>query len=229
MVDQPAIRVLIADDNRPFRKGVRLRLEQADGIVVVGEAATGQDAVEGALTEAADVILMDLEMPSMNGIDATRAVLDASAGRSRVIVLTSHGEGHLVVRALRNGASGYLLKTHDSAQLIDAIRAAHRGEALVSTRMTPSLLEQIRAGRPSAEDEERLWALSRAEARVVRLLSRGLTSNEQLAKELVLSVNTIRSHIQSALKKVGASDRTQLALWGLKLRVELDSRLIGRL
>lgn len=229
MVDQAAIRVLIADDNRPFRKGVRLRLEQAEGIIVVGEASTGQDAVDGALTEAADVILMDLEMPSMNGIDATKAVLEASNRRSRVIVLTSHGEGHLVVRALRSGASGYLLKTHDSAQLTDAIRAAHRGEALVSTRMTPSILEQIRAGRPSAEDEARMWALSRAEARVVRLLSHGLTSNERLATELVLSVNTVRSHIQSALKKVGAADRTQLALWGLKLGVELDSRLIGRL
>lgn len=229
VTEQQAIRVVIADDNRPFRRGVRLRLEQADGVTVVGEAATGTDAVSAAIAAEADVVLMDLEMPGMNGIDATRALVDAPGGNTRVIVLTSHGEDQLVVRALKNGASGYLLKTHDTAQLVDAIRATARGEAHVSSRVTAPVLRELSGRRLSAEDEARLTTLSRSERRVVHLLSQGVTSNEDLAVELVVSVNTVRSHVQSAMRKVAASDRTQLALWGTKVKDELAARPIGRI
>ncbi|KQT75193.1 MULTISPECIES: response regulator [unclassified Microbacterium] len=229
MIDSAPIRVLIADDNRPFRRGVRLRLEHADGISVVGEAATGRDALAGALAAHADVVLMDLEMPEMNGIDATRAVVEESGGSTRVIVLTSHGEDRLVMRALRNGAAGYLLKTHDSAQLIDAIHAAHRGDALVSTHVTAPLLRDIAERRLSADDRAKVASLSASESRVVRLLSEGVTSNEQLAAQLVVSVNTVRTHIQSSLRKVDVSDRTQLALWGVRVGSELIARPDGRI
>lgn len=229
MSEQQSIRVVIADDNRPFRRGVRLRLEQADGIVVVGEAATGVDAVAAALAANADVVLMDLEMPGMNGIDATRELADAAGACTRIIVLTSHGEDQLVVRALKNGASGYLLKTHDNTQLVDAIRATARGEAHVSPRVTAPLLREFTERRLSVEDEACLTTLSRSERRVVQLLSQGVTSNEDLAGALVVSVNTVRSHVQSAMRKVAASDRTQLALWGSKVKDELAARPIGRI
>ncbi|MDQ1123917.1 response regulator [Microbacterium trichothecenolyticum] len=228
MSETPVIRVVIADDNRPFRRGVRLRLEHADGIVVVGEAANGRDALAGALSEHADVVLMDLEMPEMNGIDATRAIVETSHGKTRVIVLTSHGEDHLVMRALGNGAAGYLLKTHDSAQLVEAIRAAHRGDALVSTHVTGPVLREIVDRRLTPADREKLASLSPTESRVVRLLSEGITSNEQLAAQLVVSVNTIRTHIQSSLRKVDVADRTQLALWGVRVGAELTPRPDGR-
>lgn len=228
MTDTDPIRVLIADDNRPFRRGVRLRLENADGIIVVGEASNGRDAVLGAAAARADVVLMDLQMPEVNGIDAIRTVVEDSAGRTRVIALTSHGEDQLVMAALTNGASGYLLKTHDSSQLVEAIRAAHRGEALMSSRVTSSVLAAIAARRLSSDDLARVHALSPAEVRTVRLLSHGVTSNEQIAEALQVSVNTVRTHIQASMKKVDAADRTQLALWGLKVTAELTSHPKGR-
>jgi len=224
-----AIRVLIADDNRPFRRGVRLRLENAEGIIVVGEAATGGDAVRGALAAKADVVLMDLEMPGMSGIEATRALVRESEGATKVVVLTSHGERNLVLRALAEGASGYLLKTHDSSQMVDALRAAHHGEALLSTRVAVPVLQELAHSRASDSDRQRVLSLSRAETRVVALLSRGVTTNEAIASELQVSINTVRSHIQSALKKVDAADRTQLALWGVRLGHLLDARPNGRI
>jgi len=222
------IRVVIADDNRAFRRGVRLRLEHAEGIVVVGEAANGRDAVAAALGERADVVLMDLEMPGMNGIEATRSLRRDALNAPRVIVLTWHGEHHLALSALAEGASGYLLKTHDTSQLVEAIRAAHRGDALLSTRVTTPLLEQIALSRLSEEDRRRVRSLTPAEARVVELLSQGVTTNELLASRLLVSVNTIRTHIQAALKKADVTDRTQLALWGVRMEAELASRPNGR-
>ena len=222
MNDDAPIRVVIADDNRVFRRGVRLRLDNATGVTVVGEASTGADAVAAALTERPDVVLMDLEMPGAHGIDATRAVVEASRGSVRVIALTSHGEDHLVRRAIAAGASGYLLKTHDTAQLVEAIRAVHRGEALVSSRVTRALFAEVAQRAVSDDDRARLASLRPAEVRVVQLLSEGVTSNEDVAAELVVSVNTVRSHIHAALRKIGVADRTQLALWGARMRSEWD-------
>lgn len=229
MDDNNPIRVLIADDNRPYRRGVRLRLENAEGITVVGEASNGRDAVLGARAARANVVLMDLQMPELNGIDATRAVVEESQGNTRVIALTSHGEDQLVIAALTSGASGYLLKTHDSSQLVDAIRAAHRGEALVSTRVTRAVLAGIADRRIDSDDLSRVRSLSPAEVRIIRLLSKGVTSNESLADSLNVSVNTIRTHIQACMKKVTAADRTQLALWGLRVSAELSARPDGRI
>ncbi|KZE41039.1 response regulator [Microbacterium sp. T32] len=224
MTDEHAIRVLIVDDNRIFRRGVRLRLDNVDDVVVVGEAATGTDAVTAALSERPDVILMDLEMPGMNGIEATRAVIEDSGGRVRVIALTSHGEDHLVRRALSNGASGYLLKTHDGAQLVEAIRSVHHGEGVVSSRVTRALLADVVQRRIGDEDRGKVASLSPSEVAIIRLLSDGVTSNEHVAKRLGVSVNTVRTHIHAALRKVGVADRTQLALWGVRVREELVPR-----
>jgi DNA-binding NarL/FixJ family response regulator len=216
------IRVLIADDNRSVRKGLRLQLEAADGVRVIGEVANGVDAVTVARREHADVVLMDLQMPGMTGIEATRELAQsATAPPIPVIVMTSYAIDAYVTDALDAGAIGYLLKSHDSEQLLAAIHAAMRGEALLSGRVTtPVLREFVRRG---AADPATVARLSTAERRVVALLSSGTTSNEGIAERLRVSVHTVRSQLQSALKKVGMEDRTQLALWGARNHLDRDA------
>ncbi|WP_438354776.1 response regulator [Microbacterium sp. CJ88] len=221
-----SIRVLIADDNRSFRRGLHLQLGQAPGITVVGEAANGRDAVLAAHAERADVVLMDLEMPGMNGVDATRALAQSEGPRISVVVLTSHSADAHVLRALEAGASGYLLKTHDTHQLLEAIRAADRGDAVMSPRVTAPVIRELTRVRNSAPDPA-VAALSPSERSVIVLLSGGVTSNDEIAKEIGVSVNTVRSHVQSAMRKVGASDRTQLALWGVRNSLD-DFRLSSK-
>lgn len=219
---QPAtqIRVLIADDNRAVRRGLRLQLDNAPGIRVVGEVTNGGDAVSVARAERADVVLMDIQMPGVSGLEATRQ-LTRSDGQPTVavIVMTSFALDGYVKEALDSGAVGYLLKSHDSDQLLAAIHAAARGEALVSSRVTaPLLREFVRRG----GDEPRFEAasiLSAAERNVVSVLATGITSNEAIAEQLHVSVHTVRSHLHAALKKLELTDRTQLALWGFQNRI----------
>lgn len=211
-----AIRVLIADDNRNVRRGLRLQLESVPGIRVIGEVANGADAVTVARNEKADVVLMDMQMPGMTGAEATRELTRGEDPRKiSVIVMTSFAIDGYVTDALDAGAVGYLLKSHDSDLLVDAIHAAARGEAVVSSRVAGTLLREfVRRGEKS--DRAVTDALTSAERRVVSSLASGITSNEAIADHLHLSVHTVRSQLQSALKKTGLSDRTQLALWGAK-------------
>ncbi|MFK4806158.1 response regulator [Microbacterium sp. ZW CA_36] len=216
------IRVLIADDNRSVRKGLRLQLEAAGGVHVLGEVSNGVDAVVVARRERADVVLMDLQMPGMSGVEATRELSrSGSEPPIAVIVMTSYAVDAYVTDALDAGAIGYLLKSHDSDQLLQAVHAAVRGEAHLSTRVTtPVVREFMRRG---AADPDTVARLSAAERRVVAMLSSGITSNEQIAERLRVSVHTVRSQLQSALKKVGLEDRTQLALWGARNRLDHDA------
>jgi len=214
---RPVIRVLIADDNRVVRKGLRIQLEAVTGIRVIGEVSNGEDAVSVARSESADVVLMDLQMPKLTGAQATRELTRSRATHPvAVIVMTSFAVDHYVTEALDAGAVGYLLKSHDSDQLVAAIHAAARGEAVVSSRVTGAMLREfVRRG---GEDRDRtvVGALTPAERRVVMTLASGVTSNEALAASLHLSIHTVRSQLRSALKKTGTEDRTQLALWGAK-------------
>lgn len=216
------VRVLIADDNRSVRKGLRLQLEAAGGVQVIGEVSNGADAVVAARRERADVVLMDLQMPGMSGAQATRELARSSSESPiSVIVMTSYAVDGYVTEALDAGAIGYLLKSHDSDQLMTAIHAAMRGEALISGRVvTPVLREFARRG---AVNPEMVARLSNAERRVVAVLSSGTTSNEGIAERLRVSVHTVRSQMQSALKKVGLEDRTQLALWGARNHLDRDA------
>lgn len=219
----PRIRVLIADDNRAVRRGMRLQLDTVADIAVVGEVANGTDALTAVRTERPDVVLMDIQMPGVDGIEATRLLTTGAAGhRSAVIVMTSFAVDDYVRAALDAGAIGYLLKTHDSHQLVDAIRSASRGEAIVSPRMlAPVLREFARRGRATNADEEGA-ALSPAERRVVGLLASGVTRNDELAARLGVSAHTVRSQLQSAMRKTGHSDRTQLALWAVRQPFDVD-------
>lgn len=210
-----SIRVLIADDNKNVRRGLRLQLEAVRDIRVIGEVANGADAVTVARSENADVVLMDLQMPGMTGAAATRALADDET--IAVIVMTSFAIDAYVTEALDAGAVGYLLKSHDSDQLVSAIRAASRGEAVVSSRVAGTILREfVRRGTADAADPEVVSVLSAAEHRVVSALASGVTSNDALAEHLHVSVHTVRSQMQSAMKKLALNDRTQLALWGVK-------------
>jgi len=211
------IRVLIADDNRTVRKGLRLQLEGAQGITVVGEVTNGADAVAAARSERADVVLMDIQMPGMTGLEATRELARSldHPGVS-VIVMTSFAIDGYVSEALDSGAVGYLLKSHDSDVLIDAIHAAARGHALVSSHVTATMLQEFVRRGPTRTDMEIAHRLTASERRVVGVLSKGVTSNEAIAEHLSVSVHTVRSHLHSAMRKIGLEDRTQLALWGAR-------------
>jgi len=211
-------RVLIADDNRAYRKGVRMRLDQVSGITVVGEVSNGADATMAARSERADVVLMDLHMPGGDGLEATRALAGPGVPDPvAIIVVTSHSADRFVFEALDSGAVGYLLKGHDTPQLVEAIRAAAAGAGLVSSQVTPSVIRELarRRDRGAPTDLPALSVLTGAEVAVVRALCHGSTSNVALSDALHVSVNTVRSQLASALKKTGLSDRTQLALWGV--------------
>lgn len=215
------IRVLIADDNRTVRRGLRLQLEGAPGIHVVGEVSNGIDAVHVARAERVQVVLMDIQMPQMSGLAATRLLArpDDDSTPVAVIVMTSFAVDGYVSEALDSGAVGYLLKSHDSDQLVGAIYAASRGEALVSSRVTAPLIREFVRRGSVTEDVEAGTVLTAAERRVISALSRGVTSNEAIAESLQVSVHTVRSQLHSALRKLGLADRTQLALWGARNRV----------
>jgi DNA-binding NarL/FixJ family response regulator len=218
-VTRSPTRILIADDNRAYRTGVRLRLERIPGFLVIGEVSTGADAVTAARSERADVVLMDLQMRGGNGVEATRALAGSAPEHPvAVVVVTSHAADRFLFEALEAGAVGYLLKNHDTAQLVEAIRAAASGAGMVSSRLTPVVLRELsRRRRQTAADESpALIALTRSELAIVRELSRGFTTNEALAARLGVSVNTVRSQLQAALRRTGVADRTQLALWGVR-------------
>jgi DNA-binding NarL/FixJ family response regulator len=214
--EDPPLRVLIVDDNKTVRRGIRMRLEHSPGITVVGEAATGRDAVLIAQAEKIDVVLMDLHMPGVNGIDATRAITSAPGRSPKVVLVTSELSDAFVLDAFDAGASGYLLKNHDGDQLIHVIRGAASGTATISSHMTPTLLRELARLRPAGREDGQAQLLSPAERRVVGVLSSGLTSSEDIARKLSVSVNTVRSQTASALRKLHLDDRTQLALWGVR-------------
>jgi DNA-binding NarL/FixJ family response regulator len=202
-----SIRVLLADDQRLVRAGFRMILETEPGIEVVGEAADGLDAVEAVGRMRPDVILMDIRMPSVDGIEATRRILAGPEPRPRVLVLTTFDLDEYVYEALRAGASGFLLKDAPEDQLVAAIRVAADGGAMFSPSVTRRLIEEFarRADRrpPPALDE-----LTPRELEVLGLVARGL-SNAEIAAELVVSEHTAKTHVAHILSKLHLRDRVQ--------------------
>lgn len=217
MATDTRIRVLIADDNRAVRRGLRLRLGAIADIVVIGEVADGRDAITVARAERADVVLMDIQMPGLSGIAATRALAAPETGDPvAVIVMTSFALDDVVAEALDAGAVGYLLKSHDLGEIVTAIRAASRGEGVVSRKVIRPVLQEFARRRLEPVLDPAVDLLTPAERRVVGALARGVTSNDGIAGHLHVSIHTVRSQLASALKKTGSADRTQLALWGVR-------------
>ena len=207
------IRVLVADDQTLVRAGFRVLVESAPDLEVVGEAGDGVEAVELARRELPDVVLMDIRMPVMDGLEATRqtVALDRAEG-IRVLVLTTFDLDEYVYEALRAGASGFLLKDTPPADLLAAIRVVAAGDALLAPSVTRRLIAEFaRRPEPSAVTPAALAALTDREREVLALVARGL-SNAEIAELLVVSGATAKTHVSRVLAKLGARDRAQLVM-----------------
>jgi DNA-binding NarL/FixJ family response regulator len=204
-------RVLIADDQALVRAGFRVLIDSAPDLEVVGEAADGVQAVALARSTSPDVVLMDIRMPDMDGLAATREIAAGPDG-PRVIILTTFDIDEYVFEALRSGASGFLLKDTDPDELLQAIRVVAAGEALLAPSVTRLLIEEF-ATRPDPHrtPPEALSVLTEREREVLGLVARGL-SNHEIAAELVISPATAKTHVSRVMMKLGARDRAQLVV-----------------
>jgi DNA-binding NarL/FixJ family response regulator len=198
------ISVLIVDDHAVVRRGLETLLATAPDIDVVATAADGATAIDLAAQHAPDVVLMDLSMPGVGGIEATRAIVAASPD-VHVVVLTSFADQQPVLDALEAGAVGYLLKDADPDDVLSGIRAAHAGGSPLDPKAARVLLDSRRAARPTRE-------LSAREEEVLRLVATGL-ANKQIARKLGISERTVKAHLTSVFQQLGVTDRTQAALW----------------
>ncbi|WP_250008937.1 response regulator transcription factor [Actinoplanes sp. M2I2] len=207
------IRVVIADDQPVVRAGFATLLRSAPDLAVVGEARTGAEAVALARTERADVVLMDIRMPELDGLGATRLITaDDDLAGVHVLILTTFEIDEYVFAALRSGASGFLGKSAEPEQLLDAIRTVHRGEALLSPAATRSLIARFLARPdPRLVPPARLAGLTDREREVLSLVGAGLP-NDEIAERLVVSPHTVKTHVNRAMAKLGVHDRAQLVV-----------------
>jgi DNA-binding NarL/FixJ family response regulator len=205
------IRVLLADDQELVRSGFRLILELAEGIEIVGEAADGREAVRLAKELQPDVVLMDVRMPELDGIEATRRLRQAGVD-ARVLVLTTFDLDEYVYAAVRAGASGFLLKDAPREQLVAAVQTVARGEALLAPAITQRLIERFVARPPASEVAPALTELSARELEVLQLIARGL-SNAEIAAELIVGEATVKTHVARILRKLDVRDRVQAVVF----------------
>ncbi|MCC2307100.1 response regulator transcription factor [Cellulomonas sp. zg-Y338] len=222
------VRVLLVDDQALMRMGFRMVLDAEDGIEVVGEASDGASAVRQASVLRPDVVLMDVRMPGMNGIEATEQVVAAATG-ARVLILTTFDLDEYAFAALRAGASGFLLKDARPAELVTAIRAVSTGDAVVSPRVTRRMLEMFSDRLPdghagdgaAAAADPRLAQLTAREAEVLRTVAEGM-SNAEIAERLFLSEATVKTHVGRILAKLQVRDRVQAVV------LAYETGLVGR-
>ena len=214
MIDSTGkIKVLIVDDHQVVRQGLRTFLELQEDVLVVGEAGDGQSAVEMVRQLNPDIVLMDLVMPRLDGISATRQVKSLGSD-VKVIALTSFTEDDKVFPAIQAGASSYLLKDVSPDDLVEAIRAVYRGEARLHPDIARKLMEQVAHQTPSPR-ESHVDDLTERELDVINLVAHGF-NNQEIAKELVISEKTVKTHISNILSKLQLEDRTQLAIYAIK-------------
>jgi DNA-binding NarL/FixJ family response regulator len=208
------IRVLIADDQPMVRAGLRMILELEPDIDIVGEAADGNEAVAVAAATGPDVILMDVRMPNLDGLEATRRIVGSREDGPRVLILTTFDLDVYVYEALASGASGFVLKDIEPEKLVDAIRVIANGEALLSPTVTKKLIEEFvrrppDVVRPSPQELEQLTA---REAEIMALVARGL-SNAEIAAQAFVSEPTVKTHVARILMKLGLRDRVQVVVY----------------
>jgi DNA-binding NarL/FixJ family response regulator len=203
------LRVVIADDQPMMRAGFKAVLEATGSVEVVAEASNGEEAVAAANAHSPDVVLMDIEMPTMDGIEATRRL-----SRHRVLILTTFGLDEYIVDALRAGASGFLLKDAPTEDVVQAVRSVAAGDAVLSPAVTRQLLDQVgrRLPAPVSQSPDALAELTEREQEVLRMLAAGL-SNAELAEAMVLSEATVKTHVSNLLGKLKLRDRVQAVIY----------------
>jgi DNA-binding NarL/FixJ family response regulator len=219
------IRVVIADDQAVVRGGLRMILESEQGIEVVGEAADGRQALDLVRKLDPDVVLMDIRMPGVDGIEATRRLVTAG-GRARVLVLTTYDLDENVHDALKAGAAGFLVKTESPERLLQAVHVVAAGEALLAPDITRRLVDRYVAGlRPNTPAPPELEELTARELEVLKLVAQGL-SNAELAEALFVSNGTVKTHVARILSKLGLRDRVQVVVFAYECGiVEPSARL----
>jgi DNA-binding NarL/FixJ family response regulator len=220
----PSIRVLIADDQQLVRTGLRMILDAEPDVDVVGEATNGREAVAMARELGPDVVLMDIRMPELDGIEATRRVVQHDAEAStRVLMLTTFDLDEYVYDALRAGASGFLLKDAPANQLAAGVRMVAAGDALLAPSITRRLIEEFAASPPAAPVPPGLDELTPREREVFRLVAQG-KSNADIAAELIIGETTVKTHVTRIMMKLGVHDRVQAVVLAYELGVVTPSR-----
>ena len=207
------IRILLADDHALFRQGLKSLLETEPDLRVIGEAQTGRDAVRYAADTKPDVILMDIQMPELDGVRATQSILEINP-KANVIILTMYRQDNYVFEAVKAGARGYLLKDADASELIDAIRQVFDGDTLLDPEMAKNVLEDFKVKRESLP-VERHHDLTDREAAILRLLAQG-SSNQEIALKLNISEKTVRNRLSEIFAKLQLNNRTQAALYAIR-------------
>ncbi len=209
------IRLLLCDDHAMFRQGLRSILETEDDFRIIGEGSTGREAVRYALETRPDVVLMDIQMPELDGVAATKAVL-AEQPDAKVIILTMYRQDKYVFEAIKVGARGYMLKDADANDLIDAIRRVAAGETLLNAEMAASILDEFRkVGELPEHPDHKISELTEREEDILRLLAQG-ASNQEIAGSLGVSEKTVRNRLSEIFSKLRLNNRTQAALYALR-------------
>jgi DNA-binding NarL/FixJ family response regulator len=224
-INPNTIRVLIVDDHAVVRQGLRTFIDLQDDMTVVAEAENGSQAVQVAAQYQPDVILLDLVMPEMDGVEATRQILQHSSG-SHIIILTSFGEDDKVFPAIRAGAQGYLLKDIHPNDLVQAVREASLGRVQLHPDIARKLMSAVAAepvasdapSRPSPQTSD----LTDREQEVLGLIAAGM-NNRQIAEHMIISEKTVKTHVSNILGKLGLEDRTQAAIWAIKHGIGTDN------
>jgi DNA-binding NarL/FixJ family response regulator len=215
-VAEERIRLLIADDHELFRRGLRMVLEDADDIEVLDEAGDGAAAVELAREHAPDVVVMDVRMPGLSGIDATRRIKEEEPG-TRILVLTISDEEDDLYQAIRAGANGYLLKEISIDEIGDAVRAVHQGQSLISPSMASKLLDEFAAMIRREEEKEEVPAprLTPREMEVLEHVAKGM-NNRDIAQALFISENTVKNHVRNILEKLHLHSRMEAVVYAVR-------------
>jgi DNA-binding NarL/FixJ family response regulator len=215
------IRVLVVDDQSLIRRGLAVILDTEPDIAVVGQAADGQEAIDAARRERPDVVLMDLQMPRLAGVAATRAII-AELPQTQIVVLTTFDTDELVFEAIRAGAQAYLLKDAPESEVLETIRAVNRGESRLSPNIARKVMEQFRllpAGAPPARDGDApvLDALTAREERILALIAEG-KGNKEIARTVFLAEGTVKNYVSRIMEKLHARTRTELAVKALRAK-----------
>ena len=209
------VTVVLADDQALVRRGFRLILEAEPDIEVVAEAEDGQQAIDAVRRHRPAVVLMDIQMPGLDGLEATRRILADAGSHTRVLILTTFERDDYVFEALQLGASGFLLKTSPPEDLVTAVRVVARGEALLSPSVTRRVIQEVTRHHPRVPHSPELERLTQRELEVLRLVAEGLT-NAEIAARLYVSEATVKTHTSNVLSKLGLRDRVQAVIFAYR-------------